>query len=195
MDFPWIKASLNTRRTEAAKIQADWSQSSHEPSEDEIKRAARLAWEGALTSVEYMRIQNLSITDIRRDQMEKLASIVTVGVIIHKMTHTDQLRSILASVKCTQLWLITMDLSEAETWALVTAMRDGVERVWLWDDVTLYLYLFTEYDGQGLCSWLQVWGDTRDSYMERLRRWTADMGWTVTREDTDHMASLLMERK
>ena len=92
-------------RIEADKIQ----------SEAEIKRAALLAWEGHLTSVECMEIRNLSITDIPRDHMEKLASIVTQTIYINNMTHADQLGSILASVKCTELILCYMALSEAET--------------------------------------------------------------------------------
>ena len=43
------------KKTEAAKIQADWSHSSHWPSEAEIQRAALLAWEGHLTSVKNIR--------------------------------------------------------------------------------------------------------------------------------------------
>ena len=45
MDLPWIKAFMESRRTEADKIQTEWSQELHRPSEDEIKRAALLAWE------------------------------------------------------------------------------------------------------------------------------------------------------
>ena len=114
--------------------------------------------------------------------MEKLASIVTVGVIIHKMTHTDQLRSILASVKCTQLGLVRMDLSDTETRALVTAIRDQVERVAL-GDVTLDIEELIQYNGQGCCSQLEVYGYTRPRYGYRLRRWAADNRWRVTRDD------------
>ena len=111
------------KKTEAAKIQADWSQISHWSSEAEIKTAALLAWEGHLTSVEHLRIVDKSIRDIPRDQMEKLTSIVTGEVYIYNMSHNDQLGSILASVKCPLLWLSRMDLSGAETRALVTAMK------------------------------------------------------------------------
>ena len=179
MDLPWIKAIMDTRKTEADKIQADWSQFSHCLSVAEIKRAAQLAWEGFLTSMECMWIYDKSITDIPRDHLEKLASIVTEGVWIDNMTHTDQLGSILASVKCTVFRLERMDLSEAETQALVTAMRDRVQWVGLWN-VTLDMEELTQYDGQGLCSVLHVWGDTRDRYRNWLRRWAADMLWTVT---------------
>ena len=133
MDLPWIKAFMDryrhNRRNEADYIQADWSNGLYRPSEAEIRRAALLAWEGHLTSVEYMIIKNISITDIPRDHMEKLASVVTGVVHIQMMDHTDQLGSILANIKCTRLFLCNMELSEAETRALVTAMRDRVQCV------------------------------------------------------------------
>ena len=57
-------AHINAKRNEANKIRADWSQPSHVPSEAEIKTAALLAWEGRLTSVEWIYIDNINITDI-----------------------------------------------------------------------------------------------------------------------------------
>ena len=165
MDLPWIKTYMDTRRTEAAKIQADWSDQCHEPSEAEVKRAALLAWEGHLTSVEHLRIVDKSIRDIPRDQMEKLASIVTVGVIINNMTHTDQLGSILASVKCPGLGMEDMELSDTETRALVTAMRDRVERVWLYEDVTLDIEELCYYNAnllmmREIAAWLGIVSDS-----------------------------------
>ena len=83
---------------ETAKIQGDWSQLSHRPSEAEIRTAALLASSGPLTSVEYLNIVDIDITDIPRDQLKKLASIVTGGVVFDNLTHTQDLSSILASV-------------------------------------------------------------------------------------------------
>ena len=178
------------KKIDADKIQADWSQF-HKPTKAEIKTAALLAWEGHLTSVEYMMIEKISIRDIAWDHMEKLASIVTWRVGIDNMTHTDQLGSILASVKCRVLWLWNMDLSDTETRALVTAMRDGVQTVVLWYDVTLDIEELTLYNGQGRCSELQVCGDMRPRYWVRLRRWAADKGWRVT---LDNGWELVMKR-
>ena len=123
----------------------------YSPSLSMLKTAALLAWEGYLTSLENIRIEDISIRDIPWDHMEKLASTVTERVYIYNMTHTDQLGSILASVKCTVLWLRRMDLSDTETQALVTAMRDRVQRVALYY-VTLDIEELTQYDCQGLCS-------------------------------------------
>ena len=147
------------------------------------KTAALLAWEGHLTLVENMRIMNISIRDIPWDHMEKLASIVTGRVWIDNMTHTDQLSSILADVKCTWLRLQRMDLSDTETRALVTAIRERAQIVALFSNVTLDVEELTQYDGQGCCSELHVRDDTVTRYGERLRRWAADKGWTVTRDD------------
>ena len=193
MDLPWIKLFMDTRRTEADKIQADWSQKSHNPSddEDEVKRAALLAWEGHLTSVGYMRIAKENSRDIPLDHMEKLASIVTERVTIAWMTHTDQLGSILASVKCPVLELYIINLSEAETQALVTAMRDRVQCVRFWYYGCVNINELTQYDGQGRCSWIEV-GFCTGYYEERLRRWAADKGWTLT---LDNDGGLVMKRK
>ena len=183
MDLPWIKAFMDTRRTEAAKIQADWSpeESRYWPGKDELKRAALLAWEWSLTSVKEMNIMNKSIKDIPRDQMEKLTSIVTKEIYIDNMIHANQLGGILASVKCPQLMLLNMELSKAETRALVTAMRDGVQRVELWV-VYLDIEELTKYDGSGRCKELRIreaeYGDE-----ERLTKWAEDKGWTAIGDD------------
>ena len=77
--------------------------------------------------------------------MEKLTSIVTGRVHITNMTHTDQLGSILDSVKCSMLVLYYMELSQSETQALVTAMRDRVHGVVLRSGVTLDMEELTQY--------------------------------------------------
>ena len=163
---------------DAVKIRADWSRASHRPRWDEVKRAALLAWEGYLTSVQFMSIENMSITGIPRDQLEKLASIVNRGVWINNMTHPDQLGSILGGVKCPWLSLWNMVLNETSTRALVTAM-DWVKYVWLWE-VTLDIEELTQYDGQGRCTALRVWRDKRYRHQRRLKGWAEDAGWTVT---------------
>ena len=190
-----LKQELNKRidpqkQTDTAKIQSDWSDESHMPSKAQITRAALLASEGHLTSVEWMVIQDISITDIPQAQMEELTSIATRGVVIQLINHADQLGSVLACIKCPYLWLGNMELSEAETRALVTAMRDRVKTVELVSDVTLDIEELAKYNGQGHCGWLCVEDDTKTRYAERLREWAADQGWTVTERDN----SLMMER-
>merc|ERR1712110_746168 len=123
----------------------------------------------------------MDISDIPQAQMEKLAAIVTDTVVIGNLTPTSHLRSILAGVKCPWLELDDMELSEENTQDLVTAMREKVEEVALWENITLDIEQLTKYDG-GRCRVLRVRGVTRTRHRDRLRRWTADMGWTVTRD-------------
>ena len=85
------------------------------------------------------------------------------------------------------LWLCDMSLSEENTRALVTAMRARVKTVRLWENVTLDLELLAAYDGQGHCTKLVMYRDTRRRYRTRLSRWAVDRGWTVTCEDSEEL--------
>ena len=186
MDSELMKA----KRTEADRIQAAWSQGSpHVPRGAEIKRAALLAWEGFLTSVQCLLISHTSIRNIPWEHMEMLASIVTGTVKFDDVSHDDHLGIILDRVKCPELELSSVDLSEAETRALVSAMRDRVQKVEL-GCVTLDIEKIVQYDGQGSCSWLGVSVWTRDGH--RLVEWAADKGWTVTQ---DYLGGHVMKRK
>ena len=181
------------KQTEADNIQAAWSRGSHFPSEAELKTAAQLAQEGYLSSVRNLRIVNKNISEIPSHSLAKLSSIVTYRAYINNSTLTEgQLSSILASVQSKELWPWNMKLSDENTRALVTAMS-RVEYVQL-VNVTLDPELLAAYDGQGHCTKLELYGaggDTRAKYWARLRRWAADRGWTVTRDDRSGLA---MER-
>merc|ERR1711988_634500 len=91
--------------------------------------------EGYLQSVEYMNIGHMNIEEIPHDTMDELSSIVTERVWIDKISHADQLSSILANVRSKWLQLQNMELSDADTQVLVTAMS-RVEGAWL-ENVTL----------------------------------------------------------
>ena len=158
------------------------------PTKDEIKTAALLAWEGHLTSVEMMVIKDIDITDIPCEQMENLISIVTENVWISNTTHSNQLGRLLANVKCQELLLEKMRLSESETRALVTAMTDQLQTVGL-GNVILDIEELTQYDGMGRCKKLRVCDYT--GYENRLRYWAFLKGWTVTVEG--ERASLVLE--
>ena len=148
----------------------------------EVRSAALLAQEGYLTSVKNMDIRNMNTSDIPTDQMGKLASIVTESVIIGNMTPASQLGSILANVQCSMLSLAKMDLSEADTRALVTAMSHRLERVDLHYHVTLDQEALTAYDGQGRCTQLVVSMNTVSRYGERIKTWAREKRWTVTKD-------------
>ena len=107
-----------------------------------------LACEGHLNSFEDLWLNNVDITDIPTEQMGKLTSIATESVKIINMTPTNHLGNILANVKTRQVHLEKMALSEADTRALVTAMRNGVVEVSM-DYTTLDIEELTKYDGRG----------------------------------------------
>ena len=90
-----LKSIVKNKKSYADNIQAAWSQSSHKPSEAELKTAAQLAQEGYLSSVKYLRISHNNISEIPIDQLAKLASIATYQVIINKMSHSTQLGTVM----------------------------------------------------------------------------------------------------
>ena len=124
--------------------------------------------------------------------MVKMASIVTEVVWIANMAPSSQLGSILASVQCPELWLEKMDLTEADTRALVTAMSHHLHLVGLYDRVTLDPEALAAYDGRGRCTELRMEDDTVTRYGERIKRWASEKKWTVTRDDDGW---LIVERK
>ena len=81
------------------------------------------------------------------------------------------------------LQLYYLSLTEPQTRALITAMRDKVEDVWLRPGVTLDIEALCQYNGRGTCRRLQVRDGTIERYGERLRRWTEEVGWAVTIDD------------
>ena len=188
----------NPERSEvdtADQLSSAWFQySAHHPTLSEVKTAARLAWEGQLTAVRNMEIVNIDISDIPNEQIEKLTSNVTERVYIKNMTPNGQINRILASLKNPYgvLWLHGMVLSKADTRLMVTAMRDLLEIVTLYGDMTLDIEEMTKYDGQGHCNTICVADETRRKYGARFRRWAERWKWTVRREDDN---SLEFERK
>ena len=167
------------KKTAAKNIQAAWADEWHTPSAAELKRAAQLAQEGYLSSVKNLWISQYSdISEIPSDNMAKLSSIVTDRVDIRDMTPESQLGAILASVQSKRISLGYMSLSEENTRALVTAMS-RVQRVALDGGVTLDPEILATYDGQGHCTKLAVFRDTKDKYGPRLREWAGDRGWRV----------------
>ena len=180
----------------ARMSESDWLDDS--PSVSMVRLATQLAWEGHLPSVMEMELENMDLSDIPRDQIGELASIVTDKVDIDNITPATHLDIILERVRCPVLWLYDMSLTEPQTRALITAMRDKVEDVWLRPGVTLDIEALCQYNGLGTCRVLMVYDlawykkkKKRRRHEERLRRWTEKVGWEVTSDD----AWLRMERK
>ena len=144
-----------------------------------------------MTSVKNMYINSNSRISISSDQLAKLVSIVT-GIV--SLESTDgPLDTILANVQSEELLLSFVMFSEENNLALVTAMKDRVQRVALDYVQNVEPELLSDYDGQGRCSWLQLKGDAAVRFNTRLRnRWVNYKGWTLT---MDYTNMLEMERK
>ena len=141
-----------------------------------------------------MILKSLDISDIPCDQLSSLASVVTSRVWAENtVTHASHLRGILSSVTCSQLWLLGITLSETETRVLVTAMKDQVEAVRL-GDVTLDMEEVCLYDGRGRCRDLQLDGDTKAMWGERIRGWSARVGWLVSLDNDTGLVTIKMDK-
>ena len=160
----------------ARMSKSDWLEF---PSVSMMRLAAQLAWEGHLPSVKEMTLMDIDLSDIRQDHICKLTSIVTNRVWIYNITPAS-LDIILESVRCSQLHLRNMRLTETQTRALVTALTERLEGVGLNYGVTLDIKTLCQYNGRGTCRGLQVYDDTKRRYGEKLRQWGAEVGWAVT---------------
>ena len=63
-----------------------WLKDRPGPTVSMMRLAAQLAWEGHLPCVQEMKLWYMDLSDIPRDQLGKLASIVTDEVIINNIT-------------------------------------------------------------------------------------------------------------
>lgn len=163
--------------------ESDWLED--QPSMSMVRLAAQLAWEGHLPSVKNMRLEYMDLSGIPCDQMGKLASKVTHKVFIDLInwpstympsTHLD---IILENIRCQVLLLSNMTLTESQTQALVTAMRDRVENVELHVGVTLDIEALCQYNGQGTCWKLLVKDMVKnDRVSARFKRWKTEVDWS-----------------
>ena len=98
------------------------------------------------------------------------------------MKHSNQLSSILANVRSTELRLFSMSLDQTETRALVTAMRGQVEKVELGQGLSLdteQLGLYWE-TGRGKCGLVTLTGSVMTSVAEEIRPLAEAVGWRVS---------------
>ena len=150
-----------------------------------VRLAAQLSWEGHLPSVKKMWLKNIDLSDIHEDRLGKLASKVTNYVDIDNITPASLLDIILESVRCTELRLAHMRLTEPQTRALVTALTERLKNVEL-TGVTLDIQTLCQYNGRGRCRELVVRnGDPWRRFKEKLQWWAAEVGWAVTWDGPD----------
>ena len=171
------------KKEEAAQIKSTWKEN-HRPSVAQLRSASKLATDGYLTSLDFLNLKKINITDIHSDQISKLSMIVSKKYLIWGLKHSNQLSSILANVRSTELSLLSMNLDQTETRALVTAMEDRVEAVELGPGITLdteQLVLYWETGrGRGKCRLLQLSGSVMTSLGEKIRPLAETVGWRVS---------------
>ena len=169
----------------ANPIQADWDWDC--PSLNEVLSAATLSAAGVLTSVINMRLYNIDLSSVPRDNLASLSSIVSRTVEINNVT--GDISVILSNIKCRMLWFYNQHLSREATESLVSAMSDNVKKVSLGvfgDDVHLDIGgvhldigALTAYTGQGRCGMVMCRGDTARRYRSQVVTWAHNIGWEM----------------
>ena len=137
-----------------------------------ILTGASLANLGLLGSVSYLTLVDLDLASVPTEHLASLASCVTRKVEICNVSSCDMV-IILDSVKSDKLVIADQSLGSEETRALVRDMESRVEVVVLgvWNEMSLDIGALTQYNGQGRCSDVRFWDDTRDKYGEEVRSW------------------------
>ena len=126
---------------------------------------------GILTSLEKMWLQDIDISSIPSDNMAALSSVVTDCVCIDNVT--GNIQTILANVKCRELVIRDVNLDHDETECLLEAMRNNMEEVWLYMNVSL--------DINALMSWANVgWCGASTMVLANVARWSAWSGDIMT---------------
>ena len=127
-----------------------------------------------------MGLRNVDLSDVPDKHLVSLASCVTCGLQISIVTGGQQIATLLTNLKCDWLMIYNQSLGQGETLALVQAMESSVEEVWLWE-VSLEMEALSEYNGQGVCRLVVLWGNTADRYKEDLGKWaSSNRNWRVT---------------
>ena len=160
-------------------IQTDWNDWFHYPSLNEVLSAATLSAAGVLTSVKSMRLQDIDISSVPRDNLASLSSIVSDNVGMDNVT--GDISMILSNIKCKELWINNQHLSRETTECLVSAMSDNIEEVWLGviGGVHLDIGALTAYTGQGRCREIWCGFDTARRYRSQVETWAHNIGWEV----------------
>ena len=150
----------------------------------EITLAANLAYHGVLESVERLVLSNVDLTSVPAEHLASLVSIVMGRVTIDIVSGCG-LVNILDSVESEMLAISRQSLDIEETQALVQAMESGVEKMLLYEGVTLDIRVLTEYSGQGKCRAVDCYcGDTVARYREHLKTWAVSRNWPVIHDSS-----------
>ena len=164
---------------------------------------ASLAHHGLLGSLNNMWLNDVDLSPVPTQHLASLVSSVTRNLSIRNVSGCD-IVSLLTSLKCERLRIVSQRLGREETRALVQAMESGVEQVSLEDELTLDMEALSQYSGQGRCHSMR----TADINMIQMRTWATSKKWTVQHKskysyfksthpyfpDTQQLVSLLPSR-
>ena len=152
------------------------------PSLPLVAAAAALATHGYITHVVQLGLYNLDLDlDVSAGNLANLVQCVSTYVWISRIR--GDLGPVFGTAKCSELNLVDMDLSTAETQSLLGAMVSGVRLVFLCRGVTLDMETLSQYDGKGECGRVWVWEDTGRRYRGQLKSWMQRIGWKLKREN------------
>ena len=146
-----------------------------------IARAASLAHQGHLGSLDWMNLQDVDLSSVPADHLASLVSSVTGEIKI------ENVRGLVTFLECLmnrQLLITRQNLDSEETRALVRAMESRVEEVELRDEVTLDIRALMEYSGQGKCGKVKCHAGR---YSYQLSTWATNRNWSMNDEDRRYL--------
>ena len=120
----------------------------YKPSVSDMRVAADLVKTGYLTRLKYLRLNNLDLLSLDEADIKSLLSVCTDRVTIKSVIGCGL---IFKHVNSKELWIKHQTLSASETADLSDSLRERVERVALWSNVTL--------DAIGLKTLLETYPD------------------------------------
>ena len=167
----------------ASNIRDSWSNNNYWPSAHEVKLAALLAARGTdLVSVEHMSLVDIDITSIKDDNITSLASVVSEQVDLNNVTGNVDL--VISNIECSMLFISNMRLEQWTTQILARCVQTSVECLFVGMNGTVKLHIRTllQYDGQGRCRHMELFGETGNTYGDLLRTWATRVQWTVREE-------------
>ena len=159
---------------------ADMIASLFHPSLSQLQCLAALATHGYITR------HSLDLCDLDTSLMpaEDLSSLVKCSNDVTIDRVTGDLSPVLSSVQCERLTIFNMRLSTAHTQQLVAAMDTWVKLVALCNGATLDMDTLAQYDGEGECEDMWLWGDTVERYGDQVRAWAKNIGWQTEAEES-----------
>ena len=145
-----------------------------DPSLAEIKCGASLAYQGLLSSVEILWLDNVNLASVPNQHLDSLISCVTGTLVIQNIS--GHLVTALNSGKSRALDIKYQRLGRDETQALVRALETRVKDLHL-EGVTLNITALTKYSGQGRCRLVSCVNSDIVKQRKKLKTWAERKHW------------------